>query len=160
MEFKTDKFRDEWRQALTAQNVPYQYEVASAVWQSLLINILPLVLIFGVFWFLMFRQMQGSSNKAMSFGKSRARMVNQGDKKVTFNDVAGVEEAKEELVEIIEFLKDPKRFSRLGGKIPRGVLLVGSRVREKPCLPVLFQGKRKCPSSASAVRTLWRCLSA
>ncbi len=145
MEFKTDKFREEWRQALTAQNVPYQYEVASTVWQGLLINVLPLVLIFGVFWFFMFRQMQSSSNKAMSFGKSRARMVNQGDKKVTFKDVAGVEEAKEELEEIIEFLKDPKRFSRLGGKIPRGVLLVGSPGSGKTLLARAVAGEAEVP---------------
>ncbi|HDP35794.1 MAG TPA: ATP-dependent zinc metalloprotease FtsH [Candidatus Hydrogenedentes bacterium] len=145
MEFKTDAFREEWRQQLIAQNVPYQYDVASTVWQGLLINILPLILIFGVFWFFMFRQMQGGSNKAMSFGKSRARMVNHGDKKVTFKDVAGVEEAKEELEEIIEFLKDPKRFSRLGGKIPRGVLLVGSPGSGKTLLARAVAGEAEVP---------------
>ncbi len=145
MEFKTDQFRDEWRQQLSAQNVPYQYEVASGIWQGLLINILPLVLIFGVFWFFIFRQMQGGSNKAMSFGKSRARMVNQGDKKVTFKDVAGVEEAEEELEEIIAFLKDPQRFSRLGGKIPRGVLLVGAPGSGKTLLARAVAGEAEVP---------------
>lgn len=145
MEFKTDKFRDEWREKLDAHGVSYQFEVDSAIWQGLLFNILPLLLIFGVFWFFMFRQMQSGSNKAMSFGKSRARMVNQGDKQVTFKDVAGVVEAKEELEEIIDFLKDPKRFSRLGGKIPRGVLLVGSPGSGKTLLARAVAGEANVP---------------
>ena len=77
-------------------------------------------------WFVFFRQMQAGGTKAMSFGKSKARLLSPDQKKVTFADVAGVNEAKEELEEIIEFLKDPKKFQRLGGKIPKGVLLMGA----------------------------------
>jgi len=112
---------------------------------TVLLNILPLIIIIGLFWFFMIRQMQGGSNKAMSFGKSRARLVNHSDKVVTFNDVAGVDEAKEELQEIIEFLKDPKKFSRLGGKIPKGVLLVGPPGTGKTLLARAVAGEAHVP---------------
>ncbi|MCK5378248.1 MAG: ATP-dependent metallopeptidase FtsH/Yme1/Tma family protein, partial [Acidobacteria bacterium] len=85
----------------------------------------PLLILVGL-WFVFFRQMQAGGTKAMSFGKSKAKLLNPDEKKVTFADVAGVNEAKEELEEIIEFLKDPKKFQRLGGKIPKGVLLMGA----------------------------------
>ena len=145
MDFKTDKFKDEWKQELETNKAPWRYEVDNAIWTGLLFNVLPLVLIFGLFWFFMFRQMQGGSNKAMSFGKSRARLANQGDKTATFNDVAGVDEAKEELQEIIEFLKDPKRFTHLGGKIPRGVLLVGAPGSGKTLLARAVAGEANVP---------------
>ncbi len=145
LDFKTDKFKDEWKQELETNKAPWRYEVDNAIWTGLLFNVLPLVLIFGLFWFFMFRQMQGGSNKAMSFGKSRARLANQGDKTVTFNDVAGVDDAKEELQEIIEFLKDPKRFTHLGGKIPRGVLLVGAPGSGKTLLARAVAGEANVP---------------
>lgn len=145
VEFNTDEFRDEWRAQLKEQEVPFEFKVDSTLWQGVLFNILPLILIFGVFWFFMFRQMQGGNNKALSFGKSRARMANQGEKTVTFKDVAGVEEAKEELQEIIEFLKDPKRFSSLGGRIPRGVLLVGAPGSGKTLLAKAVAGEAEVP---------------
>jgi cell division protease FtsH len=112
---------------------------------GVLFNIVPLLLIIALFWFFMFRHMQGGNNKAMSFGKSRARLVNHSDKVVTFNDVAGVDEAKEELQEIIEFLKDPKKFSRLGGKIPKGVLLVGPPGTGKTLLARAVAGEAHVP---------------
>src|SRR5690606_190609 len=90
-----------------------------------LIYLLLFALLFGLLWWHFIRQLQGSSNKAMSFGKSKAKLVSEGQVKVTFDDVAGVDEAKEELKEVVEFLRDPKKFSRLGGKIPKGVLLFG-----------------------------------
>ena len=95
----------------------------SGSWVSLLVNASPFILLLA-FWIFMMRQMQSGGNKALSFGKSRARLHSTQQKKVTFKDVAGVEEAKEELQEIIEFLKDPQKFQKLGGRIPKGVLLV------------------------------------
>jgi cell division protease FtsH len=97
---------------------------ARSAWFTILVSVGPYILLF-VFFIWLFRRMQSPNNKAMSFGKSRARLFDEGKKKVTFDDVAGAEEAKEELQEIIEFLKDPRKFQRLGGKIPKGVLLVG-----------------------------------
>jgi len=91
---------------------------------TLLINGLPLVLFLGV-WIYMSRQMQGGAGKAMGFGKSKAKLLNEAQGRVTFEDVAGIDEAKEDLQEIVEFLRDPQKFQRLGGRIPRGVLLVG-----------------------------------
>jgi cell division protease FtsH len=91
---------------------------------TLLINGLPLLLFLGV-WIYMSRQMQGGAGKAMGFGKSKAKLLNEAQGRVTFEDVAGVDEAKEDLQEIVEFLRDPQKFQKLGGKIPRGVLLVG-----------------------------------
>ncbi|MXV99893.1 MAG: AAA family ATPase, partial [Holophagales bacterium] len=84
----------------------------------------PLLLIVGL-WIFFMRQMQSGGNRALSFGKSKAKLLNASGKKVTFKDVAGVEEAKEELSEIVEFLKEPQKFQKLGGRIPKGVLLVG-----------------------------------
>ena len=93
-------------------------------WWTLLLGFLPWLLIIG-FWFFMLRQMQAGGSKAFQFGKSKARLLTGDTPKVTFADVAGADEAKDELQEIIEFLKDPQKFSRLGGRLPKGVLLVG-----------------------------------
>src|SRR5690606_40394991 len=89
---------------------------------SILGQWLPLVVLFVLFVFFM-RQLQGSGGKAMSFGKSKAKLLSESHNKITFADVAGIDESKEELEEIIAFLKDPKKFSRLGGRIPKGVLM-------------------------------------
>src|SRR5690606_29960029 len=142
---KWDDFPNDWKDELKAQQVPVDFQEESAVWGQLLFSILPILLIFGVFWFFMFRQMQGGSNKAMSFGKSRARRVSPGDKMVTFKDVAGVDEAKEELQEIIEFLRDPKKFTKLGGRIPKGVLLVGPPGSGKTLLARAVAGEANVP---------------
>ncbi len=111
----------------------------------LLLSLLLPVAVIVLLWFLFVRQIQNSGNKAMSFGKSKAKMVAEGQVKVTFDDVAGVDEAKEELREIVEFLKDPKKFSRLGGKIPKGVLLFGPPGTGKTLLARAVAGEAGVP---------------
>ena len=109
-----------------------------------LISWLPLIIIIGV-WVFFMKQMQGGGGKAMSFGKSRAKLMTENTKKVTFDDVAGVDEAKEELSEIVEFLRDPKKFTRLGGRIPKGVLLTGSPGTGKTLLSRAVAGEAGVP---------------
>ncbi len=113
-------------------------------WLSLLFSWFPLILLI-LFWVFFMRQMQAGGNKAMSFGKSRAKLFSGLAKKVTFKDVAGVDEAQEELSEIIEFLKDPLRFQKLGGRIPKGVLLVGAPGTGKTLLARAVAGEADVP---------------
>ena len=110
----------------------------------ILFNVGPFVLL-GAIWFFMLRQMQSGGNKALSFGKSRARLLSMQQKKVTFKDVAGVDEAKEELKEIIEYLREPQKFQKLGGRIPKGVLLVGPPGTGKTLLARAVAGEANVP---------------
>ncbi len=119
-------------------------ESGTGHWMSLLFNAIPLLLL-AAFWIFMMRQMQSGGNKALSFGKSRARLHSSQQKKVTFKDVAGVDEAKEELQEIIEFLREPQKFQKLGGRIPKGVLLIGPPGTGKTLLARAIAGEANVP---------------
>ncbi|MCL4529814.1 MAG: AAA family ATPase, partial [Chloroflexi bacterium] len=111
---------------------------------SVLAYTLPLLIVLGVMWFI-FRQAQGSNNAAMSFGKSKARMFSGEHPTVTFDDVAGAEEAKEELHEVVEFLKEPQKFIQLGARIPKGVLLVGPPGTGKTLMAKAVSGEAGVP---------------
>ena len=113
-------------------------------WASVLYSWAPILLMIG-FWIFIMRQMQSGGNKALSFGKSRAKLSSSSQKKVTFKDVSGVDEAKEELQEIIEFLKEPQKFQKLGGRIPKGVLLMGSPGTGKTLLARAVAGEANVP---------------
>src|SRR5439155_916474 len=113
-------------------------------WYAIFLQWVPMLLFIGV-WIFFMRQMQGGGAKALSFGKARARLISEKQNKVTFQDVAGVDEAKEELREIIDFLKDPQKFQKLGGKIPKGVLLVGPPGTGKTLLAKAIAGEANVP---------------
>ncbi|MGZ3692629.1 MAG: ATP-dependent zinc metalloprotease FtsH [Bdellovibrionota bacterium] len=113
-------------------------------WQQALLSWLPILFLVGIF-FVFMRQIQIGGGKAMSFGKSKARLMNESNNRITFKDVAGVDEAKEELQEIIAFLKDPKKFTRLGGRIPKGVLLMGPPGTGKTLLAKAIAGEAGVP---------------
>ncbi|GAB4571886.1 MAG: ATP-dependent zinc metalloprotease FtsH [Anaerolineae bacterium] len=131
-------------QALSAVELENAPPSNIGTWLTILINLLPLLLL-GGFIYLMLRQAQGSNNQAISFGKSRARMFTSDQPTVTFNDVAGVDEAKEELQEVVEFLKEPEKFIQLGARIPKGVLLVGSPGTGKTLLAKAVAGEAGVP---------------
>jgi len=134
------------REKLDKANIAYAIEPPeeNTFWQSILISWLPVIFLFLIFFFFM-RQIQAGGGKAMSFGKSRAKLLSDTSKKVTFEDVAGIEEAKEEVTEIVEFLKNPKRFTRLGGRIPKGVLMMGAPGTGKTLLARAIAGEAGVP---------------
>jgi cell division protease FtsH len=131
---------------LVDNNVKVEYapDDQNGLWTNLLVYWLPMVFLLVIFFFFM-RQLQASGGKAMSFGKSRARLLNESQNKVTFADVAGIDEAKDDCEEIIAFLKDPKKFQRLGGRIPKGVLLMGAPGTGKTLLARAIAGEAGVP---------------
>jgi cell division protease FtsH len=124
--------------------VVYEKEEGSPFWSGALVTILPTIFLLVMFYLFM-RQLQAGGGKAMSFGKSRARLLNESQNKVTFADVAGIDEAKDELEEIIAFLKDPKKFQKLGGRIPKGVLMMGPPGTGKTLLARAIAGEAGVP---------------
>jgi cell division protease FtsH len=146
-EFKTfiasadREFLDWLRQNGVEANIPPQNPM---IWH-LVTSILPIVVIFGLLYFLFIRQVRQAGHGAMSFGKSRARLLNRDRNKVTFKNVAGIDEAEEEVQEIIDFLKDPKKFQALGGRIPKGVMLMGPPGTGKTLLAKAIAGEAEVP---------------
>ena len=141
----TGNIGDEGLKIVQKYGITPNYEKSdNGLLTSVFLNWLPLILIVALFFFL-FRQIQAGGGKAMSFGKSRARLLTENKNKVTFKDVAGVEEAKQDLKEIVEFLKEPKKYTRLGGRIPKGVLLVGPPGTGKTLLARAVAGEANVP---------------
>lgn len=136
---------DRLESLLEAHGVEYRYHSQNPFLTRLFGDLLPVLLIFGLLYFLVVRQMRSMGHNAMSFGKSRARMLNRDRQRVTFKEVAGIEEAKDEVQEIIEYLKAPQRFQRLGGRIPRGVLLMGPPGTGKTLLAKAIAGEADVP---------------
>jgi cell division protease FtsH len=146
---------------LVNDNVPGSYNDKiehPSVLGSLLFSLLPLIILVGLFWFMM-SQMQGGGSRVMQFGKSRAKLASKDTPKVTFADVAGADEAVEELQEIKEFLAEPAKFLAVGAKIPKGVLLYGPPGTGKTLLARAVAGEAGCRSTRSPVPTSSRCSS-
>ena len=135
----------EYRELRDLLGTRLREEPSSTIWTDLLFSLLPFLLIIGLLYFLFVRQLRMAGKGALSFGKSKAKLLTRENEKIVFNDVAGCEEAKEEVAEIVDFLKDPKRFRKIGGKIPKGVLMVGPPGTGKTLLAKAVAGEADVP---------------
>ena len=135
----------EYRELRELLGTRLREEPSSTIWTDLLFSLLPFLLIIGLLYFLFVRQLRMAGKGALSFGKSKAKLLTRENEKIVFNDVAGCEEAKEEVSEIVDFLKDPKRFRKIGGKIPKGVLMVGPPGTGKTLLAKAVAGEADVP---------------
>lgn len=133
------------QERLLAAGVDFRVPPQNPLLWQILSSVLPVVVVFGLLYFFFIRQIRAAGHGALSFGKSRARMLTRDRRRVTFNDVAGIDEAKEEVQEIIDFLKDPRKFSKLGGRIPKGVLLIGPPGTGKTLLAKAIAGEADVP---------------
>ena len=143
-----DQFEEKLIATMGEHQISYKYEPSSNLLMNVLISMVPWLLLFAIVWFLLFRQLRqsgGGPGMLGSFGRSRHRLTTKEHTNITFSDVAGIEEAKEEVYELIEFLKDAKRFQRLGGRIPRGVLLIGEPGCGKTLLAKAIAGEADVP---------------
>ncbi|MDO8323902.1 MAG: ATP-dependent metallopeptidase FtsH/Yme1/Tma family protein, partial [Phenylobacterium sp.] len=140
----TPNNQDDLVKRLESQGADIEVKQMGGGLVGLLVQSLPILLLVGV-WIFFMRQMQGGARGAMGFGKSKAKMMTENKNRITFDDVAGVDEAKEELTEIVEFLKDPQKYQRLGGKIPKGALMVGPPGTGKTLLGRAVAGEAGVP---------------
>ena len=131
----------EGREKFLIESAGFQPREKSTLLTAFLVNLLPILIIFLLIWFVLIRQIRSAGRGAMNFGKSKARMLNKEKNKITFKDVAGVDEACEEVSELVDFLKDPKKFQKLGGKIPKGILMVGPPGTGKTLLAKAIAGE-------------------
>ncbi|NQU11056.1 AAA family ATPase, partial [bacterium] len=136
---------DEVEKYFKQHQVLLEFKQESQLWLQFLINAAPFILFVVLLYFIFVRQIKMAGKGAMSFGKSRARMLSRDRNKLTFRDVAGMDEAKDEVEEIIQFLKDPKKFQRLGGRIPKGVMMVGPPGTGKTLLAKAIAGEADVP---------------
>ena len=148
---KRKKFRtdvvvyDELPRLLMEKGIPFEFKTQNPMMWQILSGVVPFLLVMGLLYFLVARQMRMAGRGAMNFGKSRAKLLARTKNRITFNDVAGIDEAREEVQEIVEFLRDPKRFQKLGGRIPKGVLLVGHPGTGKTLLARAIAGEANVP---------------
>ena len=131
----------ECREKFLIESAGFQPREKSTLLSAFIVNLLPILIIFVLIWFVLIRQIRSAGRGAMNFGKSKARMLNKEKNKTTFKDVAGVDEACEEVSELVDFLKDPKKFQKLGGKIPKGILMVGPPGTGKTLLAKAIAGE-------------------
>lgn len=137
--------KNEIAKVLKAQKADFNSEQSSQIWSHILFSFLPVILIIAIIAFMINRQMKRGMGMAMNFGRSRAKQNVKGDKRITFKDLAGCDEAKEEVSELIDYLKDPKKFEALGGRIPRGVILIGPPGTGKTLLAKAVAGEAEVP---------------